>query len=146
LILASAALGALTMVASNRIAGRDLAGKLASALGIGSGPLLGSLLGALTGAWLVSGGRRRIAGLLGLACGLAAAAALWGIGRGHLWVVDVVLEGTFGAGADGFSVPAVVVVLFVLARLIADVVSATTRRLLDRPAGSSQLLAGGRRA
>jgi hypothetical protein len=133
--LASAALGALLTALSNAIAGRDLAGRLAAGLGLGSGPIFGSLVGALVSAWLLFGGRKRIAGFIGFACTLGAAVALWNLAQEKMWIVDAVLEGAFGPGSDEFSSLAVVVLLFVLGRPIADIVAGTTRSLLERIAG-----------
>ena len=72
MVLASVSVGGLIMAISNLIAGRDLAGRLASALGVGSGTVLGALLGALTGAWLVLGGVRRLARFTGFVCAASA--------------------------------------------------------------------------
>jgi hypothetical protein len=122
------------MAIANAITGRDLAGLLAATLGLGSGPILGAILGGGTGTWLILGGRRRIAGLVGIVCGLGAAIALWNVARGEMWIADAVLEGAFGAGADEYSGLAVVLVLVVLGRLVADVVAAAVRKLLERAA------------
>jgi len=135
MVLASAAVGALATAIPNRIAGRDLAGRLASTLGLGSGVLLGAVLGALTGAWLVFGGRRRVAGFMGFTCGIGAAVLLWGVAQAQMWAVGVVLDGAFGPGADQFSGLAVLLVLFLVVRLVADGVAATATKLLGRSAG-----------
>jgi hypothetical protein len=125
------------MVVSNSIASRDLAARLASSLGLGSGPVIGSLLGGLTAVWLVVGGPKRIAGFMGLTCGLAAAVGLWAVARANMWIVDVVLEGAFGPGASGFSTLAVLAVLLVAVRLVADIVAVTAGKLLGRAGSSS---------
>jgi len=136
-VLASAAVGALATAIANRIAGRDLAGRLASTLGLGSGVLLGAVLGALTGAWLVLGGRRRIAGFIGFVFGIGAAALFWHVAQPNIWVVDVALEGAFAPGADLYSGLAVMGVLYLVIRVVADVVAGMTRKVLERAARST---------
>jgi hypothetical protein len=74
---------------------------------------------------------------MGFTCGIGAAVLLWRVTQAPMWVVDVVLDGALGPGADQFSGLAVVVVLFLVVRLVADVVAGMTRKVLERAARST---------
>ena len=122
------------MAVCNFVAGADRAGHLASLLRLGNGIVLAALIGGMAGAWLALGGRRRVAGLIGLILGILAGWALWRVGTPYVWVIDVILISTFGEGAQYFTGIVALALLYVLIRWVAIVCESAILRLLSRPA------------
>lgn len=133
-LLVGAAAGWLTMAICNFVAGADRARDLANQLRLGSGIILAAILGGVAGAWLALGGRRRIAGLIGLILGVLAGWALWRMGTPYVWVIDVVLISAFGQGAQYLTGIVALAVLYVLIRWVAIVCESAVLRVLSRPA------------
>jgi hypothetical protein len=121
------------MAICNLMAGIDRAGHLADLLHLGNGILLAALLGGATGAWLALGGRRRMAGFMGLILGVLAGWAAWLAGAPYVWMIDVILKSSFGEGAQVFSGFIVLAVLFFLIRWVGSVCESLLLRALSRP-------------
>ena len=133
-LLLGAAAGGLTMAICNRLAGMDRAGYLADSLLLGNGILLAALLGGVTGAWLALGGRRRIAAFMGLILGLLAAWLAWLAGAPYVWVIDVILIGAFGEGAQVFTGFVIFAILFFLIRWVRSICESLLLQMLSRRA------------
>jgi hypothetical protein len=89
--------------------------------------------GGVTGAWLALGGRRRIAGFMGLVLGVLAGWVLWRAGTPYVWVIDAILISAFGEGAQYFSGFVVLATLYALIRWVGIVCESVLLRTLARP-------------
>jgi predicted small integral membrane protein len=132
-LLVGAAAGGLTMAICNLVAGTDRAGHLANLLRLGNGIIFATLLGGVTGAWLALGGRRRIAGFMGLVLGVLAGWVAWQAASPYVWVIDVILISGFGEGAQYFTGFVVLAVLYVVIRWVGLVCESVLLRALARP-------------
>jgi hypothetical protein len=128
--LGAAVVGALVMLVANLLAGEDISGRLASQVHLGSGIVLAALLGGLLGGWLALGGRRRIAGLAGLLLGILAGMLLWLVGTPYVWVIDVILASAFGEEGRYFTGLAVLALLYIVIRWVAQSVAGMVEGLL----------------
>lgn len=133
-VLASSAVGGLIMAVVGRMAGNDPAGTLASTLGLGSGVILGAILGGLLGAWLVLGGRKRIAATAGFLLAVVFLFGVWRVAESYVWVVDVVLNEVFGEGGEQYSGLVLFVIAVPLFRAVAGAGRGLVGRLLERGA------------
>lgn len=129
---AAASMSAAIMAIANRIAGRDLALKLAYSLRLGSGVLLSAVYGGLAALWLSLGGPTRWAAFSGFLSALGAGTLLWHFGRPYAWVVEAVLTGALGQGGSSYTGLVVLLMVILTMRWVAESVTAALELLFDR--------------
>lgn len=119
------------MIAARALADRDPAALLASTLGLGSSIVLAALASGIFGGWLALGGTSRIAATAGFFARIGAILMAWRLARPYVWVVDVVMNQTFGGGADAYSGFVLILIAIPLSRTIAGGASDLTGRILE---------------
>ena len=139
-LLVGAGASAFTMAICNLMAGIDRAGHLADLLHLGNGILLAALLGGATGAWLALGGRRRMAGFMGLILGVLAGWAAWLAGAPYVWMIDVILKSSFGDGAQVFTGFVIFAILFLVIRWVRAACESLLLRALSPSAPAAKPL------
>jgi len=121
----------MIMIAARALADRDPAALLASTLGLGSSIVLAALASGIFGGWLALGGTSRIAAIAGFFAGIGAILMAWRLARPYVWVVDVVMNQTFGEGGDAYSGFVLILIAIPLSRTIARGASALAGRILE---------------
>jgi hypothetical protein len=118
--LVAAIMSAGIMAIANLTAGRDIARKLAHALQVENSALLSACIGGLVALWLSLGGPKRWAAFSGSLFAVGGGILFWHFGRPYVWVIEVVLRGTFGEGGRPFTGAVGYLLLFLFMRRVAE--------------------------